>query len=194
VGFGLGIERLLLLLQELKVPVPSAAPEVYAILPSPAALPQAMALLEQLRDTGVAVQMHAGGGGMKSQEMVGALLNDHEALVVFLRSALETAQNKFGDAGTADFFDCNAIAAIISASATIFGADRQTQIAELAQLLKGLDRKTRILIYIMSVGRDLFGRKIADGFSYGVMFVVEQSSVRQYIMVRHCTTHSKHSL
>lgn len=67
VGFGLGVERLLLLLQELKVPHPSAAPAVYAVLPSPAALPRAMAVLEQLRDAGVAVQMHAGGGGMKSQ-------------------------------------------------------------------------------------------------------------------------------
>jgi histidyl-tRNA synthetase len=67
VGFGLGIERLLLLLQELKVPVPSAAPQVYAVLPAPAALPRAMALLELLRAEGIAVQMHAGGGGMKVQ-------------------------------------------------------------------------------------------------------------------------------
>ena len=67
VGFGLGIERLLLLLQELKLPVPGAAPQAYAVLPSPAALPQVMALLETLRAAGVAVQMHAGGGGMKAQ-------------------------------------------------------------------------------------------------------------------------------
>ena len=67
VGFGLGIERLLLLLQELKLPVPSGAPQVYAVLPSAAALPRAMALLEQLREAGVAVQMHAGGGSMKAQ-------------------------------------------------------------------------------------------------------------------------------
>ncbi|MBX3606334.1 MAG: histidine--tRNA ligase [Piscinibacter sp.] len=67
VGFGLGIERLLLLLQELKVPVPSAAPHAYAVLPGAAALPRAMAVLEQLRAAGVAVQMHAGGGGMKAQ-------------------------------------------------------------------------------------------------------------------------------
>jgi len=40
-------------------------------------------------------------------------------------------------AGTADFFDCDAIAAIISTSATILGADRQTEIAELAQLASG---------------------------------------------------------
>jgi histidyl-tRNA synthetase len=67
VGFGLGIERLLLLLQELAVPVPSAAPQVYAVLPSPAALPQAVAAIERLRAAGVSVQMHAGGGGMKAQ-------------------------------------------------------------------------------------------------------------------------------
>jgi histidyl-tRNA synthetase len=67
VGFGLGIERLLLLLQELAVPVPGAAPLVYAVLPSPDALPQAMVVLEQLRARGIAVQMHAGGGGMKAQ-------------------------------------------------------------------------------------------------------------------------------
>lgn len=67
VGFGLGIERLLLLLQELKVSRPSAAPQAYAVLPSAAALPRAMALLEQLRERGIAVQMHAGGGGMKAQ-------------------------------------------------------------------------------------------------------------------------------
>jgi starvation-inducible DNA-binding protein len=46
----------------------------------------------------------APGGPAKSQEMVGALLSDHEAVVVSLRAGLETAQNKFGDAGTADFF------------------------------------------------------------------------------------------
>jgi histidyl-tRNA synthetase len=67
VGFGLGIERLLLLIQELGLPVPSAAPRAYAIVSSAAAVPQAMATLAQLRDAGVSVLMHAGGGGMKSQ-------------------------------------------------------------------------------------------------------------------------------
>jgi histidyl-tRNA synthetase len=67
VGFGLGIERLLLLLQELAVPVPSSAPRAYAIVSSPALVPQAMAVLESLRQAGVSVLMHAGGGSMKSQ-------------------------------------------------------------------------------------------------------------------------------
>ncbi|WP_399677051.1 histidine--tRNA ligase [Xenophilus sp.] len=67
VGFGLGIERLLLLIQELRLPVPDAAPDAYAIVPSAAALPQVMAVLEQLRAAGVGVVQHAGGGGMKAQ-------------------------------------------------------------------------------------------------------------------------------
>jgi histidyl-tRNA synthetase len=67
VGFGLGIERLLLLMMELALPVPSAAPRTYAIVPSATAMPQAMAVLEQLRQAGVSVLMHAGGGGMKAQ-------------------------------------------------------------------------------------------------------------------------------
>nr|WP_297525904.1 histidine--tRNA ligase [uncultured Roseateles sp.] len=67
VGFGLGIERLLLLIDELGLPVPSSAPDVYAILPDAAVLPQAVPVLEALRAEGVAVQMHAGGGSFKAQ-------------------------------------------------------------------------------------------------------------------------------
>ena len=67
VGFGLGIERLLLLIDELGLAVPSSAPDVYAILPDAAALSQAVPVLEALRAEGVAVQMHAGGGSFKSQ-------------------------------------------------------------------------------------------------------------------------------
>ncbi len=67
VGFGLGIERLLLLIQALNLPVPSAAPCAYAVLMSPAVLPQAMVAIEALRAAGVSVLMHAGGQGMKAQ-------------------------------------------------------------------------------------------------------------------------------
>jgi len=67
VGFGLGIERLLLLIQELQLPVPAAAPRAYAVITSAAAVPQAMVVLEALRAAGVSVLMHAGGGSMKSQ-------------------------------------------------------------------------------------------------------------------------------
>jgi histidyl-tRNA synthetase len=71
VGFGLGIERLLLLLQELKLPMPDASPDAYAIVPAGAPLPRVVATLEALRATGVRVLQHAGGrdgaGSMKSQ-------------------------------------------------------------------------------------------------------------------------------
>ncbi|MFL6662338.1 MAG: histidine--tRNA ligase [Rhizobacter sp.] len=67
VGFGLGIERLLLLIQELGIAVPSSAPRVYAVVPSAAAVPQAMVTLEALRAAGVSALMHAGGGSMKAQ-------------------------------------------------------------------------------------------------------------------------------
>lgn len=67
IGFGLGIERLLLLLQAIGVPVPDAAPDAYALLPDAAALAQAMPVLDALRCAGVSVLMHAGGGSLKSQ-------------------------------------------------------------------------------------------------------------------------------
>jgi histidyl-tRNA synthetase len=71
IGFGLGIERLLLLIQELKLPVPDAAPMAYAVIPDAAALPRALVLIEALRAQGVSVLMHAAGkdgpGSMKSQ-------------------------------------------------------------------------------------------------------------------------------
>ncbi len=71
VGFGLGIERLLLLLQALQVPVPSAAPDAYAVVPAGVPLPAVIAAVESLRGAGVRVQMHAAGpegpGSMKAQ-------------------------------------------------------------------------------------------------------------------------------
>ena len=70
-GFGLGIERLLLLIQELGLPVPDSAPDAYAVIGDTSALPQALQTIEALRDTGLSVQMHAAGaaglGSMKSQ-------------------------------------------------------------------------------------------------------------------------------
>jgi len=71
IGFGLGIERLLLLIQELGLPVPDAATLAFAVIPDAATMPQAMVVLDALRAAGVPVQMHAAGkdglGSMKSQ-------------------------------------------------------------------------------------------------------------------------------
>lgn len=71
VGWGMGIERMLLLLEAVGVQPPESAPDVYAIVPAADAMPTAIAACEALRAVGVNVQMHAAGaeawGGMKSQ-------------------------------------------------------------------------------------------------------------------------------
>ena len=70
VGFGLGIERLLLLAQELDLPMPSSAADAYAVVPPGTPLAPVVATLEALRAQGVRVILHAGGadgvGSMKS--------------------------------------------------------------------------------------------------------------------------------
>jgi len=67
IGFGLGIERLLLLIQELALPVPAAAPQAYAVVGEGVPLAPVMVALDALRAGGLSVQMHAGGGSLKSQ-------------------------------------------------------------------------------------------------------------------------------
>jgi histidyl-tRNA synthetase len=67
IGFGLGIERLLLLLEELGLQGPSQAPDAYCVVGSDAAMPAAVKLAEELRAAGVSVVMHSGGGSFKSQ-------------------------------------------------------------------------------------------------------------------------------
>ncbi|HEY8050711.1 MAG TPA: histidine--tRNA ligase [Ramlibacter sp.] len=66
IGFGLGIERLLLLLEELGLQGPSQAPAAYCVVASDAALAEAMPLVETLRAQGLDVVMQ-GSGSMKSQ-------------------------------------------------------------------------------------------------------------------------------
>jgi histidyl-tRNA synthetase len=67
IGFGLGIERLLLLVQQLDLQGPDFAPAAYGVLATDEALPQAMSVVEALRGAGVDVVMHAGGGSFKNQ-------------------------------------------------------------------------------------------------------------------------------
>ncbi|MBI3346016.1 MAG: histidine--tRNA ligase [Burkholderiales bacterium] len=67
VGFGMGLERLLLLLETLGLQSPAPVPDAYAVVPDPAELPRILPVLEALRAAGVAVQMHGGGGSFKSQ-------------------------------------------------------------------------------------------------------------------------------
>ena len=71
VGWGMGIERVLDLLQQEGL-VPTAQPPLaYAVVPDAAALPRALACVEALRAAGLSVLLHAAGkdgpGSMKSQ-------------------------------------------------------------------------------------------------------------------------------
>jgi histidyl-tRNA synthetase len=73
VGWGIGIERVLALLEEQGVVVPQLVPDAYAVIPDAAALPVAYSCIQALRASGVSVQMHApansaeGMGSFKSQ-------------------------------------------------------------------------------------------------------------------------------
>ncbi len=67
VGFGMGMERMLLLLEEVGVAPAAPAPDAYAVVPSANGLPQVMVALEELRAAGVSVVLHPGQSSMKSQ-------------------------------------------------------------------------------------------------------------------------------
>ena len=71
VGWGLGIERVLALVEESGVEPPAPVPDAYAVLPDAQALPQALQTIEALRAEGVQVQMHVAGkdgrGSFKAQ-------------------------------------------------------------------------------------------------------------------------------
>jgi histidyl-tRNA synthetase len=71
IGFGLGMERLMLMLEAAGVKHGSASPDAYALVLSAEALPQVMPVLDALRAAGVSVLMHAAGkdglGSLKSQ-------------------------------------------------------------------------------------------------------------------------------
>jgi histidyl-tRNA synthetase len=67
VGWGMGVERMLLLLEAVDAEAAPEVPDVYAVLPGPESLAPALPVLETLRAAGLKVLMHAGGQGMKAQ-------------------------------------------------------------------------------------------------------------------------------
>ncbi|WP_035051961.1 histidine--tRNA ligase [Andreprevotia chitinilytica] len=67
VGFGIGIERLLLLTEAQSVSIPANAPDVYLINDGEAAGRAAFKTANALRAAGLKVVLHAGGGSFKSQ-------------------------------------------------------------------------------------------------------------------------------
>ncbi len=64
-GFGIGVERVLLLLED--AAVPPVAPDVYLARQGEAAERYAARAAEQLRDAGLSVVLHCGGGSFKAQ-------------------------------------------------------------------------------------------------------------------------------
>ena len=71
VGWGMGVERVLLLLEAVGVRMPDNAPDVYAVVPQASSVPVSTASCEAMRNAGLKVQMHGAGaqswGSMKSQ-------------------------------------------------------------------------------------------------------------------------------
>jgi histidyl-tRNA synthetase len=66
-GYAMGVERLLALIQEQGKPLPVLSPDVYLVHAGDAASAWAPLVAERLRDEGLAVVMHCGGGSFKSQ-------------------------------------------------------------------------------------------------------------------------------
>ncbi|MDO9095070.1 MAG: histidine--tRNA ligase [Rubrivivax sp.] len=85
IGWGMGIERVLDLIEQSATAPPAPVPDVYAIVPGPEALAVAMATVEALRAAGVSVLMHAAGkdswGSMKSQFKKADASGAHHALI-----------------------------------------------------------------------------------------------------------------
>jgi histidyl-tRNA synthetase len=66
-GFAMGVERLLALMAETGVAVAEAVPDAYIVRQGDAAVPWGEQVAERLRDAGLAVVLHCGGGSFKSQ-------------------------------------------------------------------------------------------------------------------------------
>jgi histidyl-tRNA synthetase len=66
-GFGIGVERLLILLEGKAASLPKLEPDVWLVHQGEAADRVAPKVAEQLRDAGLNVVLHCGGGGFKAQ-------------------------------------------------------------------------------------------------------------------------------
>jgi histidyl-tRNA synthetase len=88
-GFAMGIERLLTLLQEGGMPLPRTELDIYVVHQGDLAAQMASTVAESLRDENLRVLMHCGGGSFKSQmkkadasgAMVAVVIGDDEAKV-----------------------------------------------------------------------------------------------------------------
>jgi histidyl-tRNA synthetase len=67
IGFAMGLERLLALMQDARAPEPAAQCEVYVVHQGSAADRMAFGVAEDLRNHGLSVIQHCGGGSFKAQ-------------------------------------------------------------------------------------------------------------------------------
>jgi histidyl-tRNA synthetase len=102
-GFGIGLERVFLLMQEYGVTA-NHAPDIYLVNVGEFAEQQAFAMAESLRNDGLSVVLHAGGGSFKSQmkkadrsgARFAAILGDDEALAgeISIKPLLQVGEQK----------------------------------------------------------------------------------------------------
>jgi histidyl-tRNA synthetase len=102
-GFGIGLERVFLLMQEYGVTA-NNLPDIYLVNVGELAEQQAFAAAEALREAGLNVVLHAGGGSFKSQmkkadrsgARYAAILGDDEAAVgeISLKPLLQAGEQK----------------------------------------------------------------------------------------------------
>jgi histidyl-tRNA synthetase len=102
-GFGIGLERVFLLMQEYDVTA-NNAPDIYLVNVGELAEQKAFGMAEALRSAGLSVVLHAGGGSFKSQmkkadrsgARFAAILGDEEALAneISLKPLLQAGEQK----------------------------------------------------------------------------------------------------
>ncbi len=102
-GFGIGLERVFLLMQEYCVTALNS-PDIYLVNVGELAEKRAFAASEILRNAGLSVVLHAGGGSFKSQmkkadrsgARFAAILGDDEALAgeISLKPLLQAGEQK----------------------------------------------------------------------------------------------------
>ncbi|MEQ1772721.1 MAG: histidine--tRNA ligase [Burkholderiales bacterium] len=81
-GFGIGVERLLLLLESKAATLPRLEPDVWLVHQGEAADKVAPVVAEQLRDQALNVVLHCGGGGFKAQMKKADASGAHFAVII----------------------------------------------------------------------------------------------------------------
>jgi histidyl-tRNA synthetase len=129
VGWGLGMERVLELLKELKLLAAETAPDAYAVIPDLANVPRVMTVLQLLRSAGIAIQMHASTVGADGTSAMSSFKSQFKrADASGARYALVFGADELAD---------NSVA--VKPLRSDIGGDQQTySISDLAQLVQKL--------------------------------------------------------